>query len=390
MMRDIRPLFEKKLVLWGMGKKGCEILTNILSMGAGKKGILLCDSDCNLQGKSILNKTILSPKELNEKIQDNVRNDIVILVTVMSIKAQNEIISTIEKIFGKEVDIYTEYAIEWGIYLGLKNSNVDRRFKEKEIAKHEKNKLYDKEYMQLRWEALKYFSFLPLHNNEIILVYQPGKVASSTIYRSILNRGRHVLHCHVLDGIGENDDSVYQLLNLKAAKIVSVVRDPIERRISEMWQNIHQLHRYSAEVDFAEIERYYFPDDFDEKAFSWFDGQIRKVLKINVFDYPFDTDKGYSIIKKDNIEILLLKMEKLNELEKVIGEFLNIEQFRLDNKNVSSEKIYRFAYRDYKRNFVISEEMLDNVYIKNERMKHFYSRQEREVLYNRWKNERKR
>ncbi len=77
-------------------------------------------------------------------------------------------------------------------------------------------------------------------------------------------------------------------------------------------------------------------------------------------------------------------MEKLNELENLIGEFLNIKNFRLFNGNISTEKPYRYAYRDYKRNICLPKEMLDGIYYKNERLRHFYTEQECSELYNKW------
>lgn len=384
MLKDISLLFEKRLVLWGMGQKGREILADIFSMGAGKRGVLICDSDYRLHGKVILNNTVLSPEELNGKIQGMDQSDFAILVTVVSTKAQDEIIENIEKMCGKNIDIYTEFAVEWGIYLGLKNPNIDRAFKETELDKHKKSRACNAEAQKVREEALKYFAFLPLHNDEIVLVYQPGKVASSTVYKSILNRGRYVLHCHVLDEIGETDDSLYELLNMKSGKIICMVRDPVARRIAEMWQNMHQVSRYSENVDFAEIEKYYFPDNFDGGEFSWFNGQMKRVFKIDVFDYPFDQERGYSIIKKDNMEVLLLKMEKINELEGVIGGFLDIAGFKLDNSNIGEGKAYRFAYHDYKAGFSLSKDILEKVYINNVYTKHFYTEQETEEFYRKW------
>ena len=37
LMKDITPLFDKKLVIWGAGKKGRTILTDIISMGGGQE-----------------------------------------------------------------------------------------------------------------------------------------------------------------------------------------------------------------------------------------------------------------------------------------------------------------------------------------------------------------
>lgn len=384
MMQDITPLFDKRLILWGMGQKGREILADILEMGAGKKGILLCDSDRDLQGEEISGHIVLSPEGSYAKIRETAIENTIFLVTALSINAQDEIIREVEKMYGGAVDIYTSYAIEWGIYLGLKNPNMDKGFKERKLLEHEKNRQYNKEFYWLMDKAYKYFTFLPLHNDEIILIYQAGKVASSTVHKSILNYGKYALHCHILDTIQENGDDLLKLLELKSGKIISLVRDPVARQIAAMWQNIHQYHRYSAEVDFAEIEDHFFPEQFVGGEFGWFDRQMKKVFDIDVFEYPFDQEKGYSIIKKGNIEVLLMKMERLNDLEDVIGAFLDIKDFKLDNENVGSEKPYRFAYREHRASFKLPKEILDNVYFNNEQTKHFYSEQEMKVFYQKW------
>lgn len=90
-MKDISPLYDKKLIIWGMGKKGRQILAEILEMGAGKKGILLCDSDSSLQGEELFNHIILTPKDLQQKIKNVVKGDMAILVTASSTIAQDEI-----------------------------------------------------------------------------------------------------------------------------------------------------------------------------------------------------------------------------------------------------------------------------------------------------------
>lgn len=384
LMKEITPLFDKKLVIWGLGEQGHKFYDDIIHMGGGKKGIFLCDSDAFLQGKKVGRSTILSPKELGQILHNIELEDIAFLVTVASLKAQDEIISVIEKICGKFVDIYTAYAIEWGIYLGLRNSNMQSEFKKQKLIEHERNRESKESLIWEREKCLKYFAFLPLHNNEMILVFQPGKVASLALYKSIQNYNRNVLHCHILNGVEKKEGDLYQLANLKAAKIICLVRDPIARQIAVMWQNIQEMNRYSLEADFSEIEKYYFPDDFDGQEFQWFDGQMKKFFQIDVFEYPFDRYKGYSIIKKGNIELLLLKMERINELENIIGGFLGIEQFHLCRENVSEEKAYRFALREYKRCFSISQARLEEIYLNDERMKHFYTEEERSDLYMKW------
>ena len=257
LLKDITPLFEKKLVIWGAGNKGREIIQDIVSMGAGRKGILLCDSDSNLLGNSICGNEILSPKDLRIKEAIFSEEETAVLVTPISIKAQNEIIKEIEENTGRGVSVYTHYAIVWGIYFGLENPHVDPEFKRKSLMEHEVACLRKENSILSQKKVFQYFSFLPLHQDEIILVYQPGKVASTSIYHSIQNYNRNVLHCHSLNDIELTEGELYKLLDLKSAKIICLVRDPIARTIAAMWQNVSEVEMYSPQVDFAEIENYF-------------------------------------------------------------------------------------------------------------------------------------
>ena len=41
--------------------------------------------------------------------------------------------------------------------------------------------------------------------------------------------------------------------------------------------------------------------------FEWFDEQIKQHLDIDVFQYPFDREKGYIQIEKDGISLFLFR-----------------------------------------------------------------------------------
>lgn len=387
LLKEITPLFEKKLILCGVGESGESILEDLEAMGAGKKGILLCDYKQKQwdREKYGIKYMIVPLEELGEKSTEFDSNKSIFLIMEDAIPAQDEMIEKIERQYGRLTDIYTEYAVKWGIYLNIANPNVRDAFrKEKRMEKDRKRRLRNEISMQIP-NALRYFSFIPLHNDEIILVYQPGKVASSSIYRSILNFGRYVLHCHTLADTGFGNNNLYKLLSIKSGKIISLVREPVARQISAMWQNIPSVNRYSLDVDFFEIERYYLGGGGENAEFEWFDWEMKEVFGIDVFAYPFDAEKGYTLIKEGNIELLLMKMEKLSELENVIGEFLGIEQFKIENRNVLGEKPYRFAMKAYKERFSLTEERLSEIYFKNEKVRHFYSETERKAFYDKWK-----
>lgn len=386
LIKDITPLFTKKSIVWGIGQKGRLLIEEMRAMGAGKEGMLLCDSDCRKWGEAVCNMTILPPTELFRKIEIENLRDWMMLISVQSVQVQNEIINSIQKMCGGgyDIDIYTWYALEQGMDLNIQNPHVDNEYRKKKLTIQEKNVLPLNEQIRNKINGLKYFAFLPLHHDEVILIHSMGKTGSSSLYRSIQSHGRNALHCHVLSGLGDDKDDIYNIVNSKSGKIISLVRDPVARQISAMWQNFWNRERYSSEADFYEIEKYYFERGKIEKIFNWFEWELKNVLHADVLAHPFNTEMGYSIIKQDNIEILLMRTDKLNGLEKVTGDFLNIDQFHIHNANVGEEKAYRFALRSYIDNFCISKEELEEIYINNEYMKHFFSEDERNALFKKW------
>lgn len=385
MMKDITPLFEKKIVIWGMGHRGKMFLEEIISMGAGKKGILLCDSDCKHWGEMVGSQNrILSPGELQGSLMKDDLGNVIILVIVLSTRAQDEILDSIRHLYGDEAEIYTDYAVDMGICLNLNHPDINREYRERKLLEREKKRLLNP-YAESREEVLRYFAFLPLYQDEAIVVYQCGKVGSSSVYRSIEQHGRYALHCHRFTDVGKNEDDLYRLLNLRSGKIICMVRDPVAVTIASMWQNLKSSwERSTKEVNFSQIESGYLDNGKLNSEFRWFDEQMKRFLRIDVFQHSFDREKGYSIIENGNIELLLIKLEKMDELEDVIGAFLNIKQFRLCRDNIAAEKPYRFAYREYKEGLRIPRERLEEVYQMDDRMKHFYTEQERNALYIKW------
>ncbi|MBD5503049.1 MAG: hypothetical protein HDR09_04645 [Lachnospiraceae bacterium] len=382
LMQDISSLFEKKIVIWGMQEKGRTLLKEILDMGGGKKGIILCDSDRAYWGEQVEGLKIESPQKIEEYLKAKNAEGFLVCITCKNVQVQDEIIVELEQMYTENVDVCTEYGMEWGIYLNLMNQNVDDSYRRKMLIEHDKNRItYEESSMT---DQMKYFAYAPLHNDEMILIYQPGKVGSRSLYWSLKDYGKYILHSHALRGSGYEGDTLQRLLEQKSAKVISLVRDPLARRISEMWQNIPSVNRYSAEVDFAEIEQCYYKEGFECMEFEWFHEELESVLGINVYDYPFDRKEGYAVIQKNNIELLLMKVEKLSALETVVGRFTGISDFRLQNRNVSGEKRYRFAYQQYIERFAMPQERLRQIYYENPYINFFYTEEEINGFYQKW------
>ena len=120
-------------------------------------------------------------------------------------------------------------------------------------------------------------------------------------------------------------------------------------------------------------------------SFYWFNDHILKAFGIDIFKYPFDKEKGYSIIVNKNISIFVYRLDKLDELENEIREFSGDNNFKLKRANVASEKRYAFAYREYMQNVKVNTDFFDNL-VKSKGMTHFYTEEECKNYRKKWES----
>jgi len=123
---------------------------------------------------------------------------------------------------------------------------------------------------------------------------------------------------------------------------------------------------------------------FDQ--FGWFDSEIKEVFGVDVYAHPFDREKGYSIIKQGNVEVLIMKLEKLGALENVIGEFVGAPDFKLLRANEGSSKPYKYLYKNVQREVKLQREYFNLFYVDNPQMDHFYSCDEKAAFWKKWEN----
>lgn len=168
--------------------------------------------------------------------------------------------------------------------------------------------------------------------------------------------------------------------------MISIVREPIARAISLLWHNWGASKGYKNYNSLKEMENHFYAVPNEEDEFIWYMREFQNVLDINIYEYPFDKTRGYSIIEKNGISLLLLKMEKLNELDQIIGDFLEIENFKLEKYNMAENKSYKYAYQNYLENVKFPSDFFEYYYSDNKYMDYFYTEEEKNVFRERWKN----
>lgn len=349
--------------MWGIGKNAGEVLDILGKLGISKERILLCDANRNI------GQNILSPEQICVIAN---KQDYIIIIAPISPKIQDDILAMIHSLHMDEIDCYTL----WGLKLGFFYQTNDKVDLGNDMEQHAHLKAKS-------GQILEWFLSAPAHQDNFI-VYQPGKVGSRSVYVNLKNAGKYVLHTHSLKDFKDSAREYCDRMN--GCKIISMVRDPIAQMLSGMWQNMLQVWRYSNKVNFMEVQDYYFEKGFELYEFEWFHEELKAVFDIDVYAYPFDREAGYTIIEKSGISVLLMTLEKMDGLEKVIGEFSGIKDFKLVKVNEGDRKAYRFAYSEYKEKLRFTKRLLHKIYWENPYILHFYSPTMIEQFVRKWED----
>lgn len=160
-------------------------------------------------------------------------------------------------------------------------------------------------------------------------------------------------------------------------KIILLVREPISRSVSGFFQNMQSRIR-NWQNKTGNIEEIFPKLNYNRCIEEeWFKNELEAVFDIDVFAHPFHKEEGYTMIEKGNVSLLLMKMEKLSSLEKVIGDFVQIPDFKLEGNNIGNKKEYRFAYEQFWERVRFSKEHIEFYYNENRFMDHFFTEEEK-------------
>lgn len=267
-------------------------------------------------------------------------------------------------------------------------------------------------YLRRFKDTLKYYT-QPLYRQSPLIIYQMGKVGSSTMERSLstYSLNRPVFRAHALvkkhmqqgrKALGLSAAQYYARSNLEAKsyylakeivrakkqqkgewKFITMVRDPVAQNISSFFQLIDVIipdfAQRAASQDIAIDElrelflQRYSPDCIYNQ---WFDQELKPVLGLDVYQSEFNPQQGYSIYRQGCIELLLIRLESINACaNEAFSDFLNIKDFHILNANTAENKPYSTLYRQFKSEAELPESYLSGVY-NGKQARHFYTEAE--------------
>lgn len=242
-----------------------------------------------------------------------------------------------------------------------------------------------------------------------ILVFTMAKVGSLSVYFSLKKwtTKKSIFHIHSLNEVEVKegiqlcfDNNMYPgskspvfLINKKIVgkgkpyKIISLFRDPLERNISAFF-DVFELHTGEKTTeyngDMEQLKGLYYEKLNHDFPINWFEKQFFEATNIDVYRYDFNKEKGYKIIKKNNIELLLINSNVSDPLkEELIKDFCDLKTFKLKNRNVSSTKQYATYYNDFKNNIRFSIAYLDQLY-NSKYAQHFFTEEHIKNQIEKW------
>ncbi|PKF50687.1 putative capsular polysaccharide synthesis family protein [Enterovibrio nigricans] len=248
-----------------------------------------------------------------------------------------------------------------------------------------------------------------------VLVYQMGKVGSSSIEASLEQAHIPSWHIHTFDDNEEfqmyrNTKDVacffdwhvrtgYKLAlahrrrilqKRETLKIISLVRDPVATVVSRFFQDVHiqfvagkKNEAIHGDIDKtlahlfqafdSQIKLDYFTD--------WFDRELKRQFNIDIFQHVHDPSRPYWTMTEGGRDVLLMKCEAINDSADALSSFLSAPDFVLTTSNDSTNKWYSELYHQFKRTYPF--EKLFHLY-DAPLYQAIYSEYERNAFKNKW------
>lgn len=260
-----------------------------------------------------------------------------------------------------------------------------------------------------------------IRSEHTIVVHQMGKVGSSTVYASLSAAVRNtpVYKTHYLSEQGiSRGRALYRDLPRQVAvphdaesaelarrirtepdtrwKVVTLVREPIARDVSAYIQMVDVLHPQLVGGAAVQVDRIARASGaqfiaFDERTSytcGWFDVEILPVFGVDVYATPFDHARGYTVLRKGNVELLVLRLEDLNAVcSPALSEFTGQDVPMVRHSSRSPEKLQEAyteqVYRRILRKISVPARCVERIYA-SRYARHFYTAAELDRFARRW------
>lgn len=229
-------------------------------------------------------------------------------------------------------------------------------------------------------------------NDKIVIIYTIGKVGSSSVYETLKNSESipyPVFHLHSLSTqqieewkqyykSSQRKSIPYHLIVgsvlsdlLKSYKgkifLVTLIREPIQREVSSIFQDSFNFTSSSKlkEKGIQETTMNYLEKLVDQlPEEKWFKKEIKEVFDIDVYADTFDPAIGYKTYDRNNVRLLLIRIENLNtSFNSACKELFenNDLNLKLEEANIGDQKFYSEDYKKIRRDIRLDEKQVEQI-----------------------------
>lgn len=404
-IKDISILYRKKIIIYGTAAKANQILPLIEQSKLPVTAV--CDGNKTKQGGIYAGHII---RDISEVLTAISGSEILVVICSAFIR---EIVEYCLQ-FDRNLTFVTKFGVEHAFCHNRNNTILSAEFR------NWYNDMYEdwgklRNAQQENVNKKEYFDALTkLRCSQPVLIYTCGKVGSASIYRTLINSNVSALHVHWFRSeygdIPQKDWQLYEeyikdcIDRKESIKIITILREPIGRNLSRVFQLIDrpslksiQNINYDLCTSIKEIltsnikkeitsntgmvceDRFELLYDWER----WFRVELQDVFGIDVFSQKFDKEKGYVIIRNNNVECLVLTLEKMNQCHQIIEEFVGCKSLEWHTENDARNTPYTYVYEGLKKELTLEAEILD-LYYCNDSLKHFYTVEEIDRFRKKW------
>jgi hypothetical protein len=234
-----------------------------------------------------------------------------------------------------------------------------------------------------------YFKYFLDSSKDVFVILSPGKVGSSSVYSTLKKNliNAYVFHIHFLsernidEGIMLHKNSLRKSVpnhfitsrifnsiffkQSKRIKFIILFREPVDRYISDAYQNFNRL---VSELDnknnndiIDKINTGLSNMEHMDYLENWVKDELHQNLGYDFFKNSKLNKSGYFIDSKDKYDFLFMKMESLNsDFSNASKIFFNSE-IKLENANISKQKKYSTLYKLSKSKISLSQQTIDKM-----------------------------
>ncbi len=380
---------EKEVVIFGASSTGKKVKEILEKNGIKIKAVI--DNDTKKVGKDFYGTKIYSLSELQGVLSNNY------IVQIASVY-EREIEKQLQEIHADYI-LYSEFDVR---IQDLRRYLLSKKYPK--LKQYMYESLWDRVVFEQISRSESYLLNNAFNNMDTInILIAPPKTGNNSLLASLVKSGGEFFsQGHTYSFISNN---LQEFIKERKINLVIGVRDIIAQHISLFFQDIGDywdLDEYW--INGGDVQKIFdiFYMSEDEQLNCWynyellrdknkkkklpyfFDLQFKTFWDIDVYQLPFDTEKGYSIYRFGNLNIMIYQLEKMNLLEKEIGQFFQIKEFKLIKINDSQDKWYSSLYERTKRKLRLDGNYFEKCY-SGKFMNHFYSSKDIAIFKEKWK-----